>query len=153
MLAILLAAAINLQDNQPQIPAEKDWPLFQGHRPVAPSTGWPVRYWLYSFPAAYHDVTSKAKDDLTRHGYHEAKSREENAGHFVLQKGPKIDFTITVRDDSYSITRDKRISPEYPKKDPWERMETAKGWVLVVRAETPGSGPAMDFVAGQKSRR
>ena len=112
-----------------------------------------MRYWLYSFPADFNDVASKAKMDLSKLGYREAKDREEKSGDVVLQKGAWVTFSVDFTDNSYSITRDKRISPEYPKKDPWDRMETAKGWVLVVRAETPGSGPATDFNAGLRSPR
>jgi hypothetical protein len=139
MLAAVLTI-LTLQNNWSATIPAKDWPLFQGHRPVAPPRSGPVRYWYYSFPAKFEDVVTLARHDLSKKRYHEEAHGKANSANVLLRRGLVVSFTITVMDDSYSITRDKRISMLNPKKDPWDRMESTKGWVTVVRALTAGGG-------------
>lgn len=136
MLVAAAAAIMGLQEGRTPIPPKKDWPVFQGQRPVSKPLDGAVRYWLFSFPAKFEEVVAKASADLKAQGYKEDATREREGHDVVFSKGPYVIYSVAVWDNSFTITRNKKVSTRHPERDSWQRLVSAEGWVTVVRAES-----------------
>jgi len=146
MLAAGLYVALLIQNPRLTIwqgsPPKKEWPLFQGHKPVVPPKLSGIRSWVYSFPGEFDAVVQSLR----------SKTASRFTEFFPLGLEPRIywdsfaratEFStgaVTVNyltyDNSYTVLENCKVQSLKSFKLINDKTATKKkGWITVIRNE------------------
>lgn len=153
MVASLLCAMVLAQASHsgvklspPKPRPQEEWPVFEGHEPVAMVQYAPIRTWVYSFRGNFDELISTGpkalgprfgKSEFTKLRFGGSESRAFDRG--VQFSAGSITISILIYDNSYTFLENCRVRDSKSWEEVFKNMSKEKGWVTVIRNEpNPG---------------
>lgn len=143
MVAVALCAALLIQNPHLKVwkgsPPKKEWPLFDGHQPIAPPKLSGIRSWVYSFPGKFDGVVQELRkstgDRFTEFdpNYLEPRIDWDSFDRATEFSTGAVTVDYLIYDHSYTVLENCKIRPLkafYLIDD--KTAKEAKGWVTVI---------------------